>query len=768
MFRRADLPRRVRGTIVTGLMIVQPAKSSGSHYIFLATILTGSFLLFLVQPMIARMALPRLGGAPAVWNSAMLVYQALLLGGYAYAHRLAREAPRNQAKIHLAVLLVAALWLPLGLASFTPPASGSPIFWVPWLLAASIGPLFFAVAAQAPLMQRWYGFAGNKGEPYALYAASNIGSFTGLIAYPLIVEPFMPLNAQTWLWTAIYAVLVLAVAACARLLWRTRNEPAQPSSTVLAKSSISWQRRLYWIILAAVPSGLMLSTTSHLTTDLMAMPLVWVIPLGLYLLSFSVAFAENQRPAFWISRAAPLIMMLTGAVVFLVWGKAAINGLAASLSLLFVVAVALHSEMYRTRPEPSQLTDFYLMMSVGGVVGGFFCAIVAPLIFDWTWEHPILILLAAAFLPQTLFFSLGRHDTFSANGARGIKIALGLVALAVGVYGGTQMPIEATLAKVVLLAVTMVIGLIVIGQRLAFTLVIAGLMFANGGWHNMKQTLDGARMRSYFGTYTVNASERMRWLSHGTTMHGLQMLDAPTRPVSYYAPTSGVGITMSRAGELYGPNASIGVVGLGTGTLACYHKPGQTLQIFEIDPLMVEVASTRGIFSFVERCAPDATVTLGDARLTLDDVMPGTFDILALDAFSSDSIPLHLLTEEAFAIYRRALKPDGILLVHISNRYIDLNPVVAAEAKANGWFAALRNDSPPVAMVNGGARSSKWIALSPDAAKLAQLTGKVEQLRGRYYRPDLWIKLDNPGNTRAWTDDYASVLPHMSLWKNLE
>ena len=694
----------------------------------------------------------------------------MLLGGYAYAHRLSREAPRRQAFIHLAVLLVAALWLPLGLASFTPPADGSPIFWVPWLLVASIGPLFFAVAAQAPLMQRWYGFAGNEGEPYALYAASNIGSFTGLIAYPLIVEPFMPLKAQNWLWTAIYAVLVLAVAACARLLWRTRNDATPTLEHSQTTSSIGWKRRLYWIILAAVPSGLMLSTTSHLTTDLMAMPLVWVIPLGLYLLSFSIAFAENQRPAFWIAKVAPVVLMITGAVVFLVWGKAAINGLAASLSLLFVVAVALHGEMYRTRPAPSQLTGFYLMMSVGGVVGGFFCAIVAPLVFDWTWEHPILILLAAALLPQTRLFSLGEEETFGIKGARNIMIALGFVALLIGIYGGTEMPIETTTEKTILLGVIMLIGFIAIGQRFAFTLVIAALMFANGGWRNLEQTFDGVRMRSYFGTYTVNASEsgRTRWLSHGTTMHGLQILDAPTRPVSYYAPTSGVGIAMTRAAELYGPNASIGVVGLGTGTLACYHKPGQTLQFFEIDPLMIEIARTRNIFSFVERCAPDSTVTLGDARLTLGDVTPGKFDILALDAFSSDSIPLHLLTKEAFAIYRRALKPDGILMVHISNRYIDLNPVIAAEAKTSGWFAALRNDSPPVAMVNDGARASQWIALSPDAAKLAQLTGKVESRRGRYYRPDLWTKLDEPGKMRAWTDDYASVLPHLSLWKNLE
>ena len=745
-------------------------KRGGSHYLFLTTILIGSFLLFLVQPMVARMALPRLGGAPAVWNSAMLVYQALLLAGYAYAHRLSREAPRKQAIIHIAVLLVAALWLPLGLAGFSPPANGSPIFWVPWLLIASIGPLFFAVAAQAPLMQRWYVLTGNQGNPYALYAASNVGSFTGLIAYPLLVEPFMPMLSQNWLWTGIYAVLVLAVALTGRLLWKSRGATETAPVAAAAMSSIGWRRRAYWIVLAAVPSGLMLSTTSHLTTDLMAMPLLWVIPLGLYLLSFSIAFADNQRPAFWIGKVAPLVLLATGAVVFMVWGKAAINGLAASLSLLFVVAVALHNEMFRTRPDPSQLTGFYLMMSVGGVIGGFFCAIVAPLIFDWTWEHPVLILLAAVLLPQTRIFSLGEEEIFGERGVRWLMLGLGLLALAIGVYAGIEMDLELTPRKIIVLAIIIGIGVIATGQRLAFALVIAALMVANGGWRNVEQSMAGVRMRSYFGTYTVNASEsgRVRWLNHGTTMHGMQYLDTPTKPISYYPNTSGVGVAMTKAAELYGPDASIGVVGLGTGTLACYRKPDQQWQFFEIDPLMIKIARDQKVFSYLERCAPKVPITLGDARLTLAQVPPGQFDILALDAFSSDSIPLHLLTKEAFATYRRALQSDGLLLVHISNRYIDLNPVVAAEAHNNGWAAALRHDSPTEALIAQGSRASIWIALSPSRAKLAQLTGPVAAKKARYYDASGWIQLNSPEGTTPWTDDYASVLPHLSLWKTLE
>ncbi len=748
-------------------MAAHPLRSSRA--LFLLTILTGSFLLFLVQPMIARMALPRLGGAPAVWNSAMLVYQALLLAGYAYAHRLAKEPAKRQAVIHIILFAIALLWLPIGLAGLQPPADGSPIFWVPWLLIASIGPLFFVVAAQAPLMQRWYALSGNAGEPYALYAASNIGSFAGLITYPLFLEPFTALNSQKWIWSGIYLGLMALVGLCAMQLWRTSKSLGDVAAAPTDRSNIRWPQRLYWIALAAIPSGLMLSTTSHLTTDLMAMPLLWVIPLGIYLLSFSVAFAENQRPAYWIGRFAPLVLIVTGAFIFIVWGQAAINGLAASLVLLFVVAVALHNEMYRTRPAPTDLTSFYLMMSVGGVVGGFFCAVVAPLLFDWTWEHPILILLAALLLPQVSLLNFVRNEIDKGPQPNSIMAVIGLVALAIGAFGGVTEPLEMTFTKIILLLTVAILAAIVSGYRWAFTAAMAGILVLNGGWYHIEQTLDGVRMRSYFGTYTVNASEsgNVRWLMHGTTMHGMQLLDEPTRPISYYPPTSGVGIALTNAPALYGPDASVAVVGLGTGTLACYRKPGQNWQFFEIDPLVIAIARERRIFSFLEKCAPGVPITLGDARLTLAQVPPGKFDILVLDAFSSDSIPLHLLTKEAFATYRRALKPDGLLLVHISNRYIDLNPVVAAEAKANGWFAALRHDSPTEALINKGDRASQWIALSPDAAKLAELTGKVDTKKSRYHTPDQWLALDAPGNTRPWTDDYASVLPHLSFWKAL-
>jgi SAM-dependent methyltransferase len=747
--------------------VAAPLRGRG---LFVLTIFTGSFLLFLVQPMIARMALPKLGGAPAVWNSAMLVYQALLLAGYAYAHRLTRETPRKQSLIHLAVLLVAAIWLPISLATLQIPVDGSPIFWVPWLLFASIGPLFFAVAAQAPLMQRWFSLAGNTGEPYALYAASNIGSFAGLMAYPLLVEPFMPLQEQSWLWSGLYALLVLLVLSCAWSIHRSRPDAVvSASQSDAALPRIGWQKRLYWIVLSAVPSGLMLSTTSHLTTDLMAMPLLWVIPLGLYLLSFSVAFADSRLLARVITQVAPIVVLLSAATAFAFGGSAVIFSLISTVLLLFSVAVALHAEMYRTRPDASRLTEFYLMMSIGGVIGGLFCAIAAPLLFDWTWEHPLLIFAAALLLPQIRLFALGGDDG-PGHGHDYATIILGLIALGIGVAGGFMDPAGNGWAKLAMTVVILGVGVFTIGNRVAFSLVVAGIMAASGGVFNLQQSIDNVRWRSYFGIYTVKAdpSGEYRWLTHGTTLHGMQSLTEPKLPISYYGAGSGVGLAFAKAEAFYGPSAAVGVVGLGSGTLACYAKPGQDWHFFEIDPLMVEIARGKKIFSYVDRCAPDAAIHIGDARLTLAQRQTASLDLLAIDAFSSDSIPLHLLTKEAFDVYRRILKPNGLLIVHISNRHIDLKPVLAAEAKTGGWSQALRVDSPPAKDIERGLRASTWVAMSMDRKTLAKLTGTLAAYKGEYYDPALWLKMPPAGNTTRWSDDYASVLPHLSIWKTAE
>ena len=371
---------------------VQPVAAS-LRARFVATIFTGSFLLFLVQPMVAKMALPRLGGAPSVWNSAMLVYQTLLLAGYAYAHWLGRFQARRQAEIHLAALVIAGLTLPIGLLPFFPPAASNPFLWVPWLLVLSIGPLFFVVSAQAPLLQRWFALS-DSGDPYPLYAASNLGSFSGLIAYPLFVEPWLGLNQQRWLWSVGYGLLVMLVAWCGVRLPRTTSQQVPEIDTTDAPSARTVGR---WIVLAMVPSGLILSTTLHITTDVVAMPLLWVLPLAAYLLSFTVAFAASRRLAGAILRIAPFILLLACFGVFMDRGRLLLFFGPVAIVNLFTLSVVLHSRLYELRPPKQQLTLFYLAMSVGGALGGLFCALIAPLIFNWTYEH-LLLLIAAGYL----------------------------------------------------------------------------------------------------------------------------------------------------------------------------------------------------------------------------------------------------------------------------------------------------------------------------------------------------------------------------------
>jgi spermidine synthase len=728
----------------------QPVLAGFARPLFVATIVTGSFLLFLTQPMIGRMALPRLGGAPTVWNSAMLVYQALLLGGYAYAHWLARLRPRRQAGLHLVFFALAAFWLPIGLRAAAPPVDASPILWVPWFLISSIGPLFFIISAQAPLMQRWYALDPARGEPYPLYAASNLGSFAGLISYPLIVEPLLTLHQQSVLWTGGYALLVLLVAACA-LTIPARSVEAAPIETSPAPGR---RRILHWIGLSAVPSGLMLSTTTHLTTDIVAMPLLWALPLGLYLLSFVIAFANARGTTSFITQVAPLVVLIAGGLAFSDGSDRPIFSATLGLSLLFFVAVTLHGELYRLRPGADRLTGFYLTMSIGGVLGGAFCAIVAPAIFDWAYEHPLLILAAALLLPQRPY--LDRFGRLWA-GKWGPWLALALPAIAVLLSLAADRRFSPEVPSTLAVIATIIVGLVAlvsIGRREVFAICLAALMMSYGGWSTLQLSIEDVRTRSYFGIYTVtgNGGGTARMLTHGTTVHGLQNVipGMEEEPTSYYTRGSGVGRAMASAGRLYGPAARIGVVGLGTGTLACYSAPGQSWTFFEIDPAMVEIATTRGGFTFMSRCGREARIVLGDARLSLSKQRPGSLDLLAVDAFSSDAVPMHLLTQEALGVYARVLQPKGLLMMHISNRYLDLEPVLAVGAREGGWHAAVYSHRADAKFLND--HPSVWVAMTRDQ-------GTMQALLQASGAPRTWRKLEGRPGFPGWTDDYASILP---------
>ncbi|WP_106639072.1 fused MFS/spermidine synthase [Allosphingosinicella vermicomposti] len=733
-------------------LAVRPAERF-ARPLFVATVMVGSFLLFLTQPMIARMALPRLGGAPAVWNSAMLVYQMLLLAGYSWAHWLARQAPRQQAGLHLALFAIAALWLPIGLNAAIPPAEMSPALWVPYFLVTSMGPLFLAVSAQAPLMQHWYALESDRGEPYALYAASNLGSFGGLITYPLLVEPFLSLHAQSWLWTGGYALLAVMLAACAATLRHVPNVAHDEKPRTPAPSR---GRILYWMALAAVPSGLMLSTTTHLTTDIVAMPLLWVVPLALYLLSFVIAFATRRGPTDFITQIAPVLILLGGGFAFFDGSQQVFLFALLGLVLLFTIAVALHGELYRLRPAADRLTTFYLVMSVGGMLGGLFCALLAPAIFDWTYEHPILILAAAFLVPQRAVWS-GLQNVRAP-----VIAAVLIIAFALSFSADTKLRPE--VSPFWSLAATTVIALAAVaamGRRALFAVLLGALMLSHGGWAILNISRYDTRIRSYFGVFSVGDRGEARVLTHGTTLHGLQDMRPGrlTAPTTYYAPKSGVGQIMSRAEEFYGPQARIGVVGLGTGTLSCYKRPAQNWTFFEIDPKMARLARDSGYFTFLANCAPDARIVLGDARIRLTEQPPQGFDILAIDAFSSDSVPMHLLTREALQVYGRALQQKGIALFHISNRYIELEPVIAKAARDGGWQATLMTYSPNDAEEAEHATTSLWIALSRDGATIDGL--RAESAEGTGWQ-DI---LERPGFD-GWTDDFGSILPLLKAWED--
>ncbi len=736
-------------------MTVSTEKStSANKALFLLTICTGSFLLFLVQPMIARMALPRLGGAPAVWNSAMLVYQCLLLAGYAYAHYIGRYASRQQAMIHVAVFALAAIMLPIGLRAISPPIDGSPYFWVPWLLISSIGPLFFAVSAQAPLMQRWFSMQGG-GDPYPLYAASNLGSFSGLLAYPLLVEPNLGVEAQSMIWTIGYLLLFALIVLCALKLPKLEAQTAQAAST----PAPSRNQMLKWIWLAAIPSGLMLSTTLHLTTDIVAMPLIWVIPLGLYLLSFSIAFSEKRTGMALIHSMAPFAVLFAAAIAFVeATAFPYVIALVTVLSI-FVITTALHARMYDTRPATEHLTAFYLAMSIGGVVGGLFCALVAPMLFNTSFEHPILLLCAAASIFHQPIFDWMKNLWASSAGQRlsrwGFLVLFMLSVASAGIYFNVT-PQQTTLIATLIA----VLAILCFGRKWLFVGAVACVLLSFNGWTVIYASLQpGLMTRSFFGIYTIKRSEEVSQLIHGTTLHGVQLRKPgqESKPTTYYAEPSGVGLAMTAAPAIFGDKARIDVVGLGAGTLACYSKPGQQWLYYEIDPVIERIARDPKNFSFISKCSPDLKVKIGDARLVVANEPKNAVDLLTIDAFSSDSIPMHLLTLEAFETYRGRLTKDGLLMVHISNRYFNLAPVLAAAAQ-KGWTARMRTYAPDSDVISKQRHNASiWVALSqsPDTIK------KLEAASPK----DSWALLEvRPGFT-PWTDSYGSVIPLMTnIW----
>jgi hypothetical protein len=717
-----------------------------------AAIFLSAALLFAVQPMFTKMVLPRLGGAPSVWSVAMVFFQAALLAGYAYAHLLTRYLPgRTSVLIHLGVMIAACLFLPLSIASGwgRPPAVGEA-FWLLGLFAVSIGLPFFALAANSPLLQAWFARTDHPAakDPYFLYAASNVGSFLALISYPVVIEPLIRLGDQTRLWSAGFVILILLIAACGYLLWRTPDQAtAAAASDAPDAAPPTWRDVVSWVGLAAVPSGLLVAVTAHISTDVAAVPLLWVIPLALYLLTFVIVFA--RRPIIshrLVVEIQPVFIL--GIVVLLVFEpvKTIVGQIAIHLAVFFVCALVCHGELARRRPPARHLTSFYMWMSAGGMIGGIAAGLLAPYTFSWVAEYPILIALAVLCRPG-LALPKSRAE-------RMILFAV-IAAAVIGliVFKMRELEVDENIYNWVVAAL-LVVTVLFWRDPLPFAAIVAFVLIGN---HYAIESGGSTSVRSFFGVHKITETSdgRFRTLSHGTTLHGGQRIrdengnpiTGRPEPLMYYYDGSGLAQVLDAARARVNRPIRYAVIGLGTGSLACRAEANETVTYYEIDRLIVRIARDPNLFSFISECRPDVPIVLGDARLTLAEARDGSYDAIIVDAFSSDAIPIHLMTREAMAVYKAKLAPNGLVAVHVSNRHLELASVVAGIAAANGMVARVYESADITENDAEYVFSGTVVAVARTNEDLGPI-GESEYWELQTPDPKQWV----------WTDDYSNIV----------
>ena len=710
----------------------QTSQDRAATAVFSLAIFTAAALLFMVQPLAARMILPVLGGSPAVWIAAVAFFQTTLLLGYAYAHLTARLGRRPRAAAHAAVMLIALLFLPLALPAWVAPSS-EPHLWLVGVLALAVGAPFFVLSSASPALAYWY-TDGGKRDPYFLYAVSNAGSFVGLMSYPLVIEPILGLGSQATMWAWGFAAFALLAAAAVAVAMRSAVSTTAAAPEITGPTTrITWSTRLAWVGLAFVPSSLLLGSTTFITSEIGSVPLLWVLPLAAYLLTFVVAFRDRSKPiGSWPSRATALLVF----GVLTTWAVGENLGLWLNLglhvSLLFTAGLVAHLRLYNARPAPTKLTEFYLLISFGGALGGVFNAFIAPLIFDWAIEYPIVIVAATALLADRSTGSLRSPRTWAP------AIVAALIALIVDIATGGQSDDAAAAFAVVAIGIG---AILLVPAKRALVLALGVALLAL----TFPPISGGAvfRERTFFGILSVRETATERSMFHGTTLHGTQFLDERRRqPAAYYTEEGPLGDVFASTPSEF----NVGVIGLGVGTMAAYGKPGDTITFFEIDSAVVELAQDPSLFTFLSDSAATINIEIEDGRLGLEKAPLGAFDLIVLDAFSADAIPVHLLTVEALAGYLDRLAPDGMIAIHGSNRYFDLEPVIAAAADALGVSIMVRDDAGAE-----GRFASRWFALSPEANGLEELDALPD-----WRRPVL-----RPG-FRTWTDDYSNPLAVVS------
>jgi hypothetical protein len=732
---------------------------------FSSTLLLGAALLFVVQPMVAKMVLPRLGGSASVWVTCMLFFQALLLAGYAYAHALRRWLrPRGQIAVHLA-MVAAAAWASLPLRvppGWEEPGDHTPVLWLLALLARTVGPPFLVLASTGPLLQAWFSRTGHPhaGDPYFLYAASNLGSLAGLLAYPLLLEPLLPLArgglaSQSGLWSAGYALCALGLLVTGLLARREAAPGVEPSPTAPAPSLPTGLR---WLLLAFLPSSILLGATQSLSSEVAPVPLLWVLPLTAYLLSFVLAFRKRRLVPEWIWRA--VLAVAAAGVVAYVWAGTQPPFawlIALHLTAVFAAGRVLHGRLAEERPASVHLTMFYLWIAAGGVLGGIVNALVAPRLFDTILEYPLA--LAAACLVAR---PRGEWRVRALDLVLPAAVAGALAAAQAGLL--SFRPQASPLLAVAL-------PLVALGWR-PLRLALGLLLVTGLSQVELDRHIDVLlRERTFFGVYRVQALRGstlpgfdlagrpvpvevppVRVLLHGVTRHGMQFTgEAASRvPTGYYHRSGPVGRVFERL-EAAGQVKDVAVVGLGTGTLALYAHPLGRMTFFEIDPAVVRIAREPRLFTYLRDATGPVEVVVADGRLGIAALPDRSLDLLVLDAFSSDAIPVHLLTREALALYQRKLRPSGALAVHVSNQYLDLAPVLASLA-GEAHLGGLRCDDHVHGVQQQADRKepSVWIVLARDPATLRIVQdGEIWEDLARYREDDAAFR---------WTDDRSDLL----------
>jgi hypothetical protein len=723
---------------------------------YTAAIFVSALLLFSVQPLFTKMVLPRLGGSPAVWSVAMVFFQSLLLAGYVYAHLLMRIKSRViPIVVHLVLLIVAFITLPLAISVRwgDPPTSGYAL-WLLGLFVASIGLPFFALAANNPLLQAWFVRSGHPdgADPYFLYASSNIGSFLALLSYPLVLEPIFSLRTQNLIWTGGYGLLIVLIAACGFLLWRS---PARSPAALAAESDApapSFALRARWVFLAAVPSGLLIAVTAHISTDVAAAPLLWVLPLSLYLLTWVLVFQQRPwLPHKWVLWAQPAA--IAGVIVLLAVGgeQNLLLTIGGHQLCFFVIAMACHGELARTRPPAKYLTGFYVALSFGGMIGGLFAGLIAPNVFSWVAEYPILIVLAALCRPPA-----NERLPWLSRLAWPLVVIVALALIALSQTKGEtfdwldehRVYVAGSIAVLgMLLALLLNTARLKLAAVAALALALVRVYPADDGRVDT--------VRSFFGVHKIvtTPSGQYHVLLHGTTIHGAERFQnddgTPAQgrpePISYYHKDGGIGQAVAAIRERKGAPLRAAAIGLGSGTLACVGLPGEDWKFFEIDQSMVDTARDPKYFTYVQNCQPDLKPVIGDARLTFAREPDGLYDIIIVDAYSSDAIPIHLATQEAMKIYKDKLAPEGVVLMHVSNRHLELASVVVGIADANGMKSWVYNED--------SGRDGEYIF-----ATNVVVSARDEADVGKLASSDKWEETDPTANQRVWTDDYCNVL----------